>query len=98
MSAFDRACRLANTQFFNVMADPVEIDGVTGTACVVPESNMGIGGGVQLYNGAHLVFRQDDFPAVAVNSEVLHGDIEYIILELDDVDSSGVRAARMAKK
>jgi len=98
MSAFDKACRLANTGLFNVMADPVEVDGVSGAACVVPESNMPIGGGVQLFNGAHLVFRQNDFSAIAINSEVLHGDIEYIILELDDVDSSGVRAGRMARK
>jgi hypothetical protein len=98
MSAFDRACRLANTQFFGVMADPVEIDGDAGTAVVVPESNMVIGGGVQLYNGAHLVLKQSQFPGIAVNSEVLHEDIEYVILELDDVDSSGVRMARMARK
>jgi hypothetical protein len=98
MSAFDRACRLANTQFFGVMADPVEIDGEPGTAVVVPESDMAIGGGVQLYNGAHLVLKQADFPTVEVNSEVLHGDVEYVILELDDVDASGVRTGRMARK
>ena len=98
MSAFDRACRLANTHLFRVMGDPVEIDGVSGTAVVVPESNMPIGGGVNLFNGAHLVFKQSEFSAIAINSEVLHGDIQYVILELDDVDSSDVRTARMARK
>jgi hypothetical protein len=98
MSAFDIACRAANNHLFKVMADPVVIGGVSGTACVVPESNMALGDAVHLYNGAHLIFKQDDFPSIAVNAEVVQGAIHFIVMELDDVDSSGVRTGRMARK
>lgn len=95
-SAFDIACAKANAPIFRVFADAVEIDGEAGNAIVLPDTDLSLGGGVQLYNGAHLMFLATDFPDAAVNSEVAYGEVSYIITELDDIDSAGVRKARMA--
>lgn len=96
-SAFDAACRVANTPLMRVFADTIEIDGVSGSAVVMPDTDLALGGGVQLINGAHLLLKAEDWPDVAVNDEVTHGGVEYVITELDDVDSAGMRKARMAK-
>ena len=97
-SAFDQLSIAANRHLFRVHGDIVEIDNLPGTAIVVPDSDLALGGGVQLYNGAHLTFIAAEFPNVVVNSEVQYDNTYYVIVELDDVDSSGVRKARMAKK
>jgi hypothetical protein len=96
-SAFDAACRTANAPLLRVFADTVEIDGVTGVAVVMPDTDLALGGGVQLINGANLLLKADDWPDVAVNSEVTHNGTDYVITELDDVDSAGMRKARMAR-
>jgi hypothetical protein len=96
-SAFDAACRVANTPLLRVFADTVEIDGVSGVAVVMLDTDLALGGGVQLINGAHLLLKAEDWTEVTVNSEVTHGTTEYVITELDDVDSAGMRKARMAR-
>lgn len=96
-STFDQLASQAHDHLDRVFGDAVSIDGESGRAIVRPESDMLLGGGVQLVNGAHLMFRAGDFPDVALKSEVTHGENEYVITELDDVDSSGIRKARMAR-
>ena len=96
-SAFDAACRVANTPLMRVFSDAVVIDGVTGVAVVMPDTDLALGGGVQLINGANLLLRAEDWPDVDVNSEVTHSGVDYVITELDDVDSAGMRKARMAR-
>lgn len=96
-SAFDQLCFAANTALLSTFGDTLDIDGITGPAVIMPDTNLSMGGGVQLINGARLLLRHSDFPDVAVNSEVTYGDMEFIITELDDVDSAGVRNARMAR-
>jgi hypothetical protein len=96
-SLFDQLCATANTALLGVFGDAVTIDGVAGYAVVMPDTDLSMGGGVQLINGARLMLCQADFPAVTVNSEVTYAGSEFIITELDDVDSAGVRQARMAR-
>ena len=96
-SAFDAACRTANAPLLRVFADAVEIDGTTGVAVVMPDTDLALGGGVQLINGAHLLLKDEDWPDVAVNDAVTHNGASYVITELDDVDSAGMRKARMAR-
>jgi hypothetical protein len=96
-SAFDSACRTANVPLMRVFADSVKIDGVSGMAVVMPDTELMLGGGVQLINGAHLLIRAEDFPDIEVNAEVVHGENEYLVKELDDIDSAGMRKARMAR-
>lgn len=96
-SAFDQLCFVANTALLSTFGDTLDIDGVVGPAVVMPDTNLSMGGGVQLLNGARLLLRHSDFPDVVVNSEVTYGSLEFIITELDDVDSAGVRNARMAR-
>jgi hypothetical protein len=79
-----------------VFGSAVSIDSVDGTAIVTPQDDMMLGNTVQMVNGAHLMFRAADFPAIEVRSEVTVGDTEYTVLEIDDVDSAGIRKARMA--
>jgi hypothetical protein len=96
-SAFDAACRTANAPLLRVFADAVEIDGTTGVAVVMPDTDLSLGGGVQLINGANLLLKDEDWPDVAVNDAVTHNGASYVITELDDVDSAGMRKARMAR-
>jgi hypothetical protein len=88
---------VANTPLLRVFSDAVVIDGVTGVAVVMPDTDLALGGGVQLINGANLLLRAEDWPDVDVNSEVTHSSADYVITELDDVDSAGMRKARMAR-
>lgn len=97
-SAFDRLAAQAHGAIESIFGDAVDIDGIAGTAILIPDTNLALGGGVQLYNGAHLTIRSADFPDITVNSEVTHGDDEYILMELDDVDSAGIRKARLARR
>lgn len=98
MSAYAALAEHANQMVLAVHGDAITIDATDGIGVVTPDTDMAIGGGVQLINGAYLVIRASDFPAMAVNSSVLHGDVEYIVMELDAVDGGGMRRARMARK
>jgi hypothetical protein len=95
-SAFDQLASLAHGSLERVFGSAVSIDSVDGTAIVTPQDDMMLGNTVQMVNGAHLMFRAADFPAIEVRSEVTVGDTEYTVLEIDDVDSAGIRKARMA--
>lgn len=97
-SVFDQLCGMANTPLFNVFGDAVVVDGDSGFAIVTPDSDMALGGGTQLINGAHLTIRAADFPDIDYHSEVDHGEVTYLVMEMDDVDSAGVRQLRMARK
>ena len=96
-SPFDILARQAHTSLESVFGTAVVIDGVDGVAIVTPQDDMMLGGGVEMVGGAHLMFRADDFLDVAVRAEVLVDDAEYTIVEIDDVDSAGIRHARMAR-
>ena len=95
-SAFDQLASLAHGSLERVFGSAVSIDGVDGTAIVTPQDDMMLGNTVQMVNGAHLMFRAADFPDMEVRSEVTVGDTEYTVIEIDDVDSAGIRKARMA--
>ena len=95
-SAFDQLASLAHGSLERVFGSAVTIDGVDGTAIVTPQDDMMLGNTVQMVNGAHLMFRAADFPDMEVRSEVTVGDTEYTVIEIDDVDSAGIRKARMA--
>jgi hypothetical protein len=95
-SAFDQLASLAHGSLERVFGSAVTIDGVEGIAIVTPQDDMMLGNTVQMVNGAHLMFRAADFPDIEVRSEVTVGDTEYTVIEIDDVDSAGIRKARMA--
>jgi hypothetical protein len=95
-SAFDQLASLAHGSLDRVFGSAVSIDDVDGTAIVTPQDDMMLGNTVQMVNGAHLMFRAADFPAIEVRSAVTVGDTEYTVIEIDDVDSAGIRKARMA--
>ena len=95
-SPFDILARQAHTALEGVFGTAVVIDGVDGVAIVTPQDDMMLGSGVEMVGGAHLMFRADDFLDVVVRAEVLVDDTEYTIVEIDDVDSAGIRRARMA--
>lgn len=95
-SVFDQLCATANTPLFNVFGDAVTVDGVDGVAIVTPDSELALGGGTQLINGAHLTIRAADFPDITYHSQVDHGGVTYLVMEMDDIDSAGVRELRMA--
>jgi hypothetical protein len=95
-SAFDHLASQAHGSLDRVFGSAVTIDGVDGTAIVTPQDDMMLGNTVTMVNGAHLMFRAADFPDLEVRSEVTVGEIEYTVIELDDVDSAGIRKARMA--
>ena len=95
-SAFDQLASQAHGSLDRVFGSAVTIDGVDGTAIVTPQDDMMLGNTVQMVNGAHLMFRAADFPAIEVRSAVTVGDTEYTVIEIDDVDSAGIRKARMA--
>lgn len=95
-SPFDTLASQAHGSLERVFGTAVIIDGVDGVAIVTPQDDMMLGGGVEMIGGAHLMFRADDFLDVVVRAEVLVGDTEYVIVEIDDVDSAGIRKARMA--
>jgi len=95
-SAFDQLCVMANGPIFSIFGDLVTVDGVDGSAVVMPETDIALGGGTQLINGAHLMIRVVDFPGITYHSEVVHGGVTYRVMEMDDIDSSGVRRMRMA--
>jgi len=95
-SAFDQLASLAHGSLERVFGSAVSIDSVDGTAIVTPQDDMMLGNTVQMVNGAHLMFRAADFPDMEVRSEVTVGDTEYTVIEIDDVDSAGIRKARMA--
>ena len=95
-SVFDQLASRAHGALEQTFGTVVDIDGIAGVAIVVPQDDMMLGNTVQMVNGAHLMIRNSDFPDIAVRSSVVVGDIEYSIIELDDVDSAGVRKARMA--
>lgn len=95
-SPFDTLTNQAHASLERVFGTAVIIDGVDGVAIVTPQDDMMLGGGVEMIGGAHLMFRADDFLDVVVRAEVLVGDTEYVIVEIDDVDSAGIRKARMA--
>jgi hypothetical protein len=95
-SAFDHLASQAHGSLDRVFGSAVTIDGVDGTAIVTPQDDMMLGNTVTMVNGAHLMFRAADFPDLEVRSEVTVGEIEYTVIEIDDVDSAGIRKARMA--
>lgn len=95
-SVFDQLASRAHNALQQTFGTTVSIGGVEGTAIVIPQDDMMLGNTVEMINGAHLMFRDADFPAVAVRSLVAHGGTQYRIIELDDVDSAGIRKARMA--
>ena len=95
-SAFDQLASLAHGSLNRVFGSAVSIDDVEGTAIVTPQDDMMLGNTVQMVNGAHLMFRAADFPEIEVRSSVTVGEIEYTVIEIDDVDSAGIRKARMA--
>jgi hypothetical protein len=95
-SAFDQLARQAHGSLDRVFGSAVRIDDVEGTAIVTPQDDMMLGNTVQMVNGAHLMFRAADFPEIEVRSAVTVGDTEYTVIEMDDVDSAGIRKARMA--
>lgn len=96
MSQFDALARTAGNTLFGVMGDPIVIAGQTGVGVVTPDANLAIGGGVQILMGAHLVIKHADFPYLAINDPVDWNGQYFIVLELDSVDGSGMRTARMA--
>ena len=98
MSQFDAALAVATEAQKSLFGDPVTIDGVLGVAIVTPDSNMELGGGIQLYNGAHIVVDDSDYPNIAVNSVVSWRNTSFIVTELDDVNLAGLRNGRMAKQ
>ncbi|MEY2680689.1 MAG: hypothetical protein RL661_920 [Pseudomonadota bacterium] len=95
-SAFDQLASRAHVALQQTFGSAITMDGVDGTAIVIPQDDMMLGNTVEMINGAHLMFRAADFPDAVVRAEVLHGDTEYLIVEIDDVDSAGIRKARMA--
>lgn len=95
-SAFAQLASQAHTSLEGVFGDVVSIDGISGVAIVTPQDDMMLAGGVEMIGGAHLLFREADFPDVAVQQDVVHGDKEYLLIELDDVDTAGIRHARLA--
>lgn len=95
-SVFDQLCATANGPLFHVFGDAVSVDGVAGVAVVTPDSDIALGGGTQLINGAHLTIRAADFPDITYHSEVEHGTTTYVVMEMDDIDAAGVRTLRMA--
>lgn len=98
MSAFDGMLDVATTVQKSLFGDPVTVDGVAGVAIVTPDSNMELGGGIQLYNGAHLVVDASDYPNIAVNSVVVWRTSTYVVTELDDVNLAGLRNGRLVKQ
>ena len=95
-SVFDTLASQAHDSLESVFGTLVSIDGTSGTAIVRPQDDMMLGGGVELVGGAHMMFRDADFPGVSVRDGVTVGEASYTIIELDDVDSAGIRKARMA--
>ena len=95
-SPFDILANQAHASLESVFGQPVSIDEFSGVAIVTPQDDMMLGGGVEMIGGAHLMFRAADFPSVAVRDGVTVGEASYTIIELDDVDSAGIRHARMA--
>jgi hypothetical protein len=95
-SAFDQLASRAHVALQQTFGSAITMDGVDGTAIVTPQDDMMLGNTVQMVNGAHLMFRAADFPAIEVRSAVTVGDTEYTVIEIDDVDSAGIRKARMA--
>jgi hypothetical protein len=95
-SAFDQLAAKAHLALEATFGSDITMDGVDGTAIVTPQDDMMLGNTVQMVNGAHLMFRAADFPAIEVRSAVTVGDTEYTVIEIDDVDSAGIRKARMA--
>lgn len=95
-SAFDQLASRAHVALQQTFGSDITMDGVDGTAIVIPQDDLMLGNTVQMVNGAHLMFRDVDFPDAAVRSSVTHGDTEYTIIEIDDMDSAGIRKARMA--
>lgn len=95
-SAFDQLAAKAHLALEATFGSDITMDGVDGTAIVIPQDDLMLGNTVEMVNGAHLMFRAADFPDAVVRAEVLHGDTEYLIVEIDDVDSAGIRKARMA--
>jgi len=95
-SPFDTLTNQAHSSLERVFGQPVSIDEVEGVAIVTPQDDMMLGGGVEMIGGAHLMFRAADFPNASVRDGVTVGDVSYTIIEIDDVDSAGIRKARMA--
>ncbi len=79
-SAFDQLASQAHRSLDRVFGSAVSIDDVEGTAIVTPQDDMMLGNTVQ----------------IEVRSAVTVGEIEYTVIEIDDVDSAGIRKARMA--
>lgn len=97
MSAFDSAVIVATEVEFAVFADDITVDTVSGRGIVTPNTDLSMGGGINLYNGARLCVLDIEFPAIAVNSNVIHGSNSYIVAELDDVDPFGWRRALIVR-
>lgn len=97
MSAFDSAVTVATEVEFSVFADAITVDGVSGRGIITPNTDLSLGGGVNLYNGARLCVLDVEFPTIAVNANVIHGSNSYIIAELDDVDPFGWRRALIVR-
>jgi len=95
-SPFDTLASQAHTSLEGVFGQPVSIDEVEGVAIVTPQDDMMLGSGVEMIGGAHLMFREADFPNASVRDDVTVGEVSYTIIEIDDVDSAGIRKARMA--
>lgn len=97
MSLFDSAVTVATETEFLVFADTVTIDGVSGRGIITPNTDLSLGGGVNLINGARICVLAIEFPAIVVNSNVIHGANSYIVAELDDVDPYGWRRALIVR-
>lgn len=96
MSRFAAMAAHASASVLAVYGDDLAIGSTAGVGVVIPDSELAIGGGVQLINGAHLMIRAADFPGIAVHSTVTAGGDAYVVMELDDIDVGGWRRARMA--
>ena len=95
-STFDILASQAHASLERVFGQSVSIDGISGVAIVTPQDDMMLGGGVEMIGGAHLMFRAADFPNASVRDDVTVGEVSYTIIEIDDMDSAGIRTARMA--
>lgn len=95
---FASAKLAATSGIFEIFAEPISVDGLPGTGVVYLDTNLTLGGSIQVVNGAHLLVRAVDFPDIVQNNEVEYDDITYIICDpVDDIDEAGCRRARMVR-
>ena len=97
-SDFDHLCALANHPLFCVFGDHVVIDGIPGVAVVMLDTDLALGGGMQLVNGARMLIKTAEFPDITYHSQVDHNGITYLVMEMDDTDTADVREVRIARE